>query len=237
MPEAYEYPVILRVLVGSHAHDLARPDSDFDYREVFVIPTHEMLSLSHAPLKYAWMTQSRLADDEGGWEIAHFLQLCQKGAPHAVETLFAPLGEDWAPEGSTSNADAGADPLFLARDVRRVGRVLLTRKAVRDAIINYATNSFRKIESNPGKWKAGMLRTLYQGNDLITRGEMSLAVPQDGWGEVVRSALANRMTDGEVLDRAQEVIRGIRSAQSVLPETPDFEQANEWLLRLRRDRW
>lgn len=38
-------PVILRTIVGSKAHGLARADSDTDYREVFVIPPSQMLAL------------------------------------------------------------------------------------------------------------------------------------------------------------------------------------------------
>ena len=36
---------ILRVLVGSHAHGLADPDSDRDFRSVYVIPTIELFRL------------------------------------------------------------------------------------------------------------------------------------------------------------------------------------------------
>lgn len=34
---------ILKVIVGSQAHGLATPASDFDYRGVFVVPTKEIL--------------------------------------------------------------------------------------------------------------------------------------------------------------------------------------------------
>ena len=36
---------ILRVLVGSHAHGLAGPESDKDFRSVFAMPTIEMFRL------------------------------------------------------------------------------------------------------------------------------------------------------------------------------------------------
>ena len=34
MKASEEYPVIQRILIGSRAHGLARPDSDYDYREI-----------------------------------------------------------------------------------------------------------------------------------------------------------------------------------------------------------
>ncbi|KKK77684.1 hypothetical protein LCGC14_2851130, partial [marine sediment metagenome] len=36
---------ILKVLVGSHAHGLATPESDRDYRGVFVTPTSDLLRI------------------------------------------------------------------------------------------------------------------------------------------------------------------------------------------------
>lgn len=36
---------ILKVLVGSHAHGLAGPDSDRDFRSIFVMPTVELFRL------------------------------------------------------------------------------------------------------------------------------------------------------------------------------------------------
>ncbi|MBA3754046.1 MAG: nucleotidyltransferase domain-containing protein [Nitrospira sp.] len=47
---------ILKVLVGSHAHGLAGPESDQDFRSVYMRIKEE-------------------AADETAWEIDHFLQL------------------------------------------------------------------------------------------------------------------------------------------------------------------
>ena len=125
-----ERPVILRVLVGSMAHGTDRPDSDFDYREVFVIPTAEMLSLGRPKLKFAWQHESRHTDDEGGHEIAEFLHLCAKGAPNAIEMLFAPR-------------DEASVRTRYEKQVREIGRSVLSREAVQKGVIGYAMNSFR----------------------------------------------------------------------------------------------
>ena len=38
---------ILKVLVGSRAHELHNKNSDYDYRGVFVLPTSEIFSLNY----------------------------------------------------------------------------------------------------------------------------------------------------------------------------------------------
>ena len=40
---------ILRVLVGSRAHGLAQPDSDYDYRSVIRYETRDLLALGPKP--------------------------------------------------------------------------------------------------------------------------------------------------------------------------------------------
>lgn len=231
MTPADTQPVILRCIVGSQAHGLARPDSDYDYREVFVIPTSEMLALGRDRMKFGWMSENRHTDDEGGDEIAQWLHLVSKGAPNAVELCWAPIDTDWTPDEPLSAVMATIVP------VQHMGRLLLSRDPVQSGIIGYAMNSFRKIPDRPGKWKAGMLRVLYQGEQLIATGSTSLVVPEGGWGEIVREAAADRMTEGEALDVANEIVARIKSGPSALPDKPDYATVNEWLLAIRREFW
>ena len=221
-------PVILRTLVGSHAHGLARPDSDRDYREVFVIPTSTMLRLSDQALKFAWMSQNKHTDDEGGDEIAKWLHLVLKGAPNSIELAFAPLAEEWEPETDIDPAE-----------VQRMGRLLLTRKAVETGVIGYGLNGFRKITDNPSKWKASTLRVLLQGRLLVRTGSTTLVVdemPEDD-ADLIRRGAANKLSEGQVLDIANGIIADIKSGSSALPDSPDLDHVNRWLLELRRDRW
>jgi len=140
--------------------------------------------------------------------------------------LFATLDADWV------NATE-IDPY----EVREIGRSVLARRAVQDGVIGYAMNSFRKLESNPGKWKAGMLRVLYQGRDLLLTGNTSLYVRDKPWADDVLSARDNRMTDGQALDKAAEIIATFKDKPSALPDATDWTRANEWLLALRQQMW
>jgi len=77
-----DYPQILKVLVGSHAHGLATAESDFDYRAVFVQPTSEILGLGHKAQNNQWIEGDI---DNTSYEIGHFLFLATKSNPTILE--------------------------------------------------------------------------------------------------------------------------------------------------------
>ncbi|MCH7687381.1 MAG: nucleotidyltransferase domain-containing protein, partial [Planctomycetes bacterium] len=79
---------ILKVLVGSHAHGLAGPESDKDFRSVFVIPTADIFRLG---FKYPSSSWKQDEGDETAWEIAQFLTLAIQSHPLIVETFLAPV--------------------------------------------------------------------------------------------------------------------------------------------------
>ena len=46
---------ILKALVGSRAHGLNGPDSDWDWRGIYVQPTNEILSMGHVARSVQWL--------------------------------------------------------------------------------------------------------------------------------------------------------------------------------------
>ena len=47
--------ILLKVIVGSRAHGLAGPESDYDYRGVFLHPTSHILSIGAKPKQTDWV--------------------------------------------------------------------------------------------------------------------------------------------------------------------------------------
>jgi len=82
-----DYPQILKVLVGSHAHGLATAESDYDYRAVFVQPTEEILGLGHKAQNNQWLEGDI---DNTSYEVGHFLFLASKSNPTILEVFHAP---------------------------------------------------------------------------------------------------------------------------------------------------
>jgi predicted nucleotidyltransferase len=88
---------ILKVLVGSQAHGLAGPESDADYRSVYVMPTADMFRVG---FKYQGTKMVKEAADETAWEVGLFLILATECYPLVLETLVAPVvaADDWGGE-------------------------------------------------------------------------------------------------------------------------------------------
>ena len=226
------YPVILRVLVGSRAHGVANESSDFDYREVFVIPATHLLQVPRsARPKMAWADEHRATDDEGGWEIEPFLEMCLRGHPNAIELLRGPI-ETCTPDGEA---------------LRALLPQLLSRRAVCESHLGYAKNARHKlldkeqIARNP-KWAATYLRVLWQGAELVATGELTVSLVGTEVHEAVLRARAGTLSPYEVLALADPWERALVEARSdasrsVLRDSPDIDAINKWLLELRQRVW
>jgi hypothetical protein len=77
--------IIFECLTGSRAYGLSNPESDFDYRGLFVSPVQEVDSLFSIP--------EEIGDDKQDikfYEIKKFFLLASQCNPNIVELLFAP---------------------------------------------------------------------------------------------------------------------------------------------------
>ncbi len=222
MTQPYTTPTdtcILKVVVGSHAHGLARPDSDKDFRSVFVLPTAELLRIG---FKYQGTRMMKEEDDETAWEIGHFLQLALQGHPLVLETLVAPVVtmNEWGSE------------------LRQLFPRLWSAQAAYDAFLNYCDNQRKKMlekkDGRPEKYAAAYVRVLFNLCELLERGTFSIRISETPVGEAVLKIKAGHFRPGEVIDmgehwRAEAVRRLHTCSQQAHPETADA-----FLLRIRK---
>ena len=225
---------ILNVLVGSRAHNLARPDSDYDFRGVFVVPTVDLLALGHNTKHTQWI-EGKI--DDTSWELGHFLHMATKCNPNILDVFRAlpqPLAE---PDGFAS----GTGQLLL-----RLWPHVVSRSQARDAFLGYSHNQFKKMMDQeavdtPRVWKYGTtyLRVLQQGIDLQETGEYSLAVDDPAWRDQLRAVREGRCTRGEIIDLAVSLQARLYAAaqDSALPDEPDLDAVNHFLLATRRRFW
>lgn len=75
---------ILKVITGSHAYGLARPDSDTDYRGVYVADKGAILAPFNAP------QSQRGEGDDTSYELRHFVKMAAQANPNVLEMLFVP---------------------------------------------------------------------------------------------------------------------------------------------------
>ena len=176
---------ILKVLVGSHAHGLAGPGSDKDFRSVFVIPTTEMFRVG---FKYQGTKMMKEEADETSWEVGHFLLLALQGHPLVLESLMAPVVvmDDWGAE------------------LRQLSPQLWSAREAYESFINYCENQRKKMlekkDGRPAKYAAAYLRVLFNLCELLERGTFSIRIADTPIGGTVRRIKEGDYRVGEVID-------------------------------------
>jgi hypothetical protein len=209
---------VLKVLVGSRAHGTAGPDSDEDWREVFVLPTETILGVKD----YAKITNK---DDDTKWEIGHFCDLALKCNPSILEVLAA-VPHSYTDEGM---------------ELRKLFPKFLSRRTVSNAFRGFALSQKKAVltrnvpQGRINKFLSHYLRMLYCGCSLLGRGEMLVDIrrtPIESW---VLKAKRGELELAEALAFGEELERLIleNEALSSLPDEPDYDAISGFLLKVR----
>jgi len=219
--DLYEH-IIYRCVVGSRAYGLDVEGSDVDRRGIFLPPANLHWSLYGVPEQI-----EDAETQECYWELQKFLMIALKSNPNVLECLYTPMVE---------HADAVAQELLDNRS-----RFL--SKLVYQTYNGYVLSQFRNLERDLRtrgelKWKHVMhlIRLLVAGITILRDQRVPVRVEQEGnmrdrllairHGEMPWEAIdAWRLELHKEFDQAQE--------QTTLPERPDYEWVNDFLIRAR----
>ncbi|MBX3474430.1 MAG: nucleotidyltransferase domain-containing protein [Planctomycetes bacterium] len=211
--------VILRVVVGSRAYGLEHAESDFDRRGVYLPPAELHWSLYGVPEQL-----ENDATQECYWELQKFLVLALKANPNVLEVLHSPLVEH------ATN---------LARELLAMRGAFLS-KLVYQTYNGYVLSQFRKLQDDLRrgeiKWKHAMhlIRLLLAGIEVLSTGELPVAVTTHRDALLCIRQGAMPWDDLESWRKALHVEFDAAYAATRLPERPDYERANAFLLKARR---
>jgi uncharacterized protein len=212
--------VIYRCVVGSRAYGLDNEESDVDWRGIYLPPADLHWSLFGIP--------EQLENDEAQecfWELQKFMTLALKANPNILECLYTPLVEQVSP---------------LAQELLDQRSMFLS-KLVYQTYNGYVMSQFKKMThhlNNYGtvKWKHAMhlIRLLLSGITALQEGYVPVRVDQHRdqlmtirRGEMSWEAVNEwRVSLHKTFDEAFQT--------SVLPDRPNYEQANEFLVKARR---
>ncbi len=212
--------VIYRCVIGSQAYGLAHEDSDVDRRGVYLPPADLHWSLYGVPDQL-----ERHETQESYWEVRKFLILALKANPNVLECLYTPLVEHATP---------------LAQELLAMRSTFLSR-LVYQTYNGYVLSQFKKMQAdlrNQGelKWKHVMhlIRLLLSGIEVLRTGTVPVRVDEHR-----DKLLAIRRGDvpwQEVEEWRGRLHREFDAAyeQTALPERPDYERANAFLIKARR---
>ncbi len=212
--------IIYRCVIGSRAYGLEDDQSDTDRRGIY-LPTAEM----HWSLYGVPEQLENEETQEAYWEIQKFIILALKANPNALECLYSPIVEMASP---------------LAQELLEMREAFLS-KLVFQTYSGYVASQFKKMQSdlrNQGsvKWKHVMhlVRLLISGIDVLREGQVTVRV-----GEARERLLAIKR--GEVsFEEADSWRKRLQVdfeqafQRTMLPERPDYNRANEFLIRARK---
>ena len=221
------YNVILKTLVGSRAHKLNNPESDYDYRGVFLAPTKELLKLNAPKITTNWQEgDTKEAADNTMWELGHFLMMATKCNPTVLEVFKAPI------EQTTD----------LGNSLRELFPRVWNSKGVRDAFVGYGLNQRKKFldkkDSRPHKYATAYLRTLVQAWYLLTTRELIVDMSGTSEFDTLLRFKSGEYEFAEVMGKTHEWEDNVRIAYEHNPDKEtDIDQINAWLLKVRKSHW
>jgi predicted nucleotidyltransferase len=218
--------VLLSGIVGSTAYGLAGPDSDVDRLGVFAVPTASLLGLVKPDESVVSTSPDRTLHELGKW-----LRLAMAGNPTVTELAWLP------DELYEVRTPIGAEMIAMRES-------LLGAQRVRDAYLGYAAQQFRKLENRgDGSFSADtrrrtakharhLYRLCWQGFEAYTTGAVPVRLPDPqrflDFGAAV--AAGN-------LDTARDMLASYEAkfdaATTALPDEPDHERADAWLVDVR----
>ena len=211
--------VIYRCIVGSRAYGLDDANSDTDRRGIYLPPAQLHWSLYGIPEQL----ENKDAQ-ECYWELQKFLILALKANPTVLECLYTPLVETATP---------------LAEELLAMRSMFLSQ-LIYQTYNSYVMSQFKKMEQDirtkgEVKWKHLMhlIRLLLSGITVLKKGFVPVRVEEHR-----QQLLAIRR--GEV---SWEEVNALRLslhqefdtafAATDLPERPDYQRANAFLLKAR----
>jgi hypothetical protein len=213
--------VIYRCVVGSRAYGLDSDESDTDRRGIYLAPADLQWSLFGAPEQF-----EDNATQSCYWELQKFLTMALKANPNILECLYSPLVEKVTP--------LGEELLALRRG--------FLSQMIFQTFNGYAMSQFKKIEQdirNHGevRWKHAMhlLRLLMTGAATLRTGDLPVRV--EAQRERLLSIKRGEMPWGEIDVWRRELHQDFERAlaESKLPERPDYDAANRFLVKARRE--
>jgi predicted nucleotidyltransferase len=212
--------VVYRCVVGSRAYGLSSHASDVDLRGVYLPPAELHWSLYGVP------EQLESPDtDEVYWELQKFVVLALKANPNILECLYTPLVEHAAP--------------VVAEMLEERHRFL--SRVVYQTYNGYVMSQFRRLEADfratgAPRWKHAMhlVRLLLSGVTILREGWVPVRV--DEHRERLLSIKRAEVPWDEVNAWRLSLHREFDAAyaSTSLPDRPDYEWANDLVVRARR---
>lgn len=221
--------VQLAALVGSHGYGLANEDSDYDWRGFYAPPTRNLLGIHSPPeqLEKKWDNQGK-GNDETYWEVKKYLLLLLSNNPNALESLWVDTIK--MPVKETTD---------LVQELIDMRGLFLSKRLIR-TYGGYATSQWKRGMESLDKDKPSALKNLMHLCRLLISASSTLRtgklmVNAGEYREQLLRIRNNEMSIPEIAKWQAKLEDEFQKAkeQTSLPDNPDEQAADDWLLRFR----
>ena len=219
--------MLLSGIVGSTAYGLAGPGSDVDRLGMFALPTLELVGIGKPRMSIVEKNP-----DVAWHEAGKAVSLALAGNPTTIE-LF------WLPEELYETRTP------LGEEVIALRSKFLCAHRAKDAYMGYATQQFRKLlnrneaegpaPARTAKHARHLMRLVEQGYELYTTGTVRIRLEDPQRLRDFGAAVAE--DPQRAVPFMAEAEERFDRARTVLPDQPDYDAAQDWLLRVRRAYW
>jgi predicted nucleotidyltransferase len=242
--EIAERNLILLATVGSSAHGLALPGTDDrDEMGVCIEPPEYVIGLRHFE-QDVFRTKPQGVRSEHGdtdrtiYSARKFCRLALSGNPSIITLLFAdpdkttPLGEELR----------ALHPHFAARKAGKAFLGYMTQQRQRllgeRGQMNVKRPELVEAHGYDTKYAMHMLRLGFQGVEFLETGQLSLPMLPIA-RDFVYAVRKGEVELNEVLTRAGELERRVEDLldTSPLPEKPNYDAVNAWLVETYCEGW
>ena len=215
----YDY-VIYSCIVGSRAYGLDEDASDVDRRGIYLPPAEMHWSLYGVPEQL-----ENKSTEECYWELQKFLTLALKANPNVLECLYTPLVEKATP---------------LAQELLEMRSAFLS-KLIYQTYNGYVISQFKKLEQDLRqrgqiRWKHAMhlIRLLLEGIAVLKEGFLPIRMEEHR--DRLLGIRRGELPWEEINAWRLSLHRDFDAAFAItdLPERPDYERVNAFLIKARR---
>ncbi len=237
---------ILRTQVGSGVHGIAiAGQDDRDETGICVEPPEYVIGLERFE-QFEWRTQPQHVRSGPGdldlvvYSLRKWMRLALNGNPTVLVPLFAPDLDvvEVNPQGAWLRAHP---EMIVSRTA--APRFIGYLRSQRDRLLGLKAQRSNRPElvAKYGfdvKFAAHMVRLGVQGVELLETGRITLPVPHP-WRSYLRDLRQGKVTKDEALATAYEMEMRLLdlAVTSPLPEQPDRDRANRWLIDTYRALW
>lgn len=219
LPEDYDLSILAQT--GSRAYGTNRPDSDYDYRGVYVAPMSAYGSLAE-PKKTIDISDP----DITLYELKHFCKLAAAANPSILEVLWC---------GQRQTTPVG--------DLLIANRKLFLSKRIAASFGGYAKDQLQRAQNGTGgsrgqnqykrtKFKLHTLRLVNAGFTALTTGEVPVKVKDPEW---LWTMAAKPVEDVQVYVDTKLRQMDAALARTELPDVPDYEVINQLMIEIREE--